>query len=159
VASTLKPLLQRVAVVTRWRRAAIVAGCIAGPLFFGVSAIFGRVFIEQWNRSNPGVIDLVTVLQQHAVMNSRWMTNQPHPADRQFEIYIASHYRSVITNDAVWTGAFTISMINAEARRFAEQSLAQHTAPTEEEIKEADAALKKYLPNRARFLKAEGHCG
>ena len=102
-------------------------------------------FLKQSNRSNPGLIDLSMLLAQRTGMNSRWAKNQPHPTDRQFAIYLASHYRAVVTNDTVWKGAFTLSMIKGEARRFAERSIAEHPAPTEDEIKEADAALKEPL--------------
>ncbi len=145
VACALKPLLQRVAEVTRWRRAAIVAGCLAGPLFFGFSTIFGAMFLQQWNRSNPGLMDLSMVLQQHASMNSRWLKNQPHPTDRQFAIYIASHYRGIVTNDATWTGAFTVSLIKGDARKFAEESITNYPAPTQDEVKDAEAALTGLL--------------
>ncbi|HXR04923.1 MAG TPA: protein kinase [Verrucomicrobiae bacterium] len=150
-ADTLKPLLQRAARVTRWRRAAIVAGCLAGPVFFGLSFIWGARMLEQWDRTNPGLLELNTVLQQHTSMNSRWLKNQPHPTDRQFAIYIASHYRSVVTNEAIWTGAFTMQMIKGEARRFAEQSIANYPAPTQDEVKDADAALKGLLAGMHAF--------
>ena len=54
IADRLKPLLQRVAEVTRWRRAAIVAGCLALPLFGCFCFIFGMTMLKQQNRSNPG---------------------------------------------------------------------------------------------------------
>jgi hypothetical protein len=145
VAGALKPLLPRVAVVTRWRRAAIVAGCLAAPVFFGFSFVWGARMLDQWDRNNPGVMDLSRVLQQRTAMNSRWLKDKPHPSDRQFAIYIAAHYRPVITNEAIWTGAFTAQFIKGEPRRFAEQSIAEHPAPAPEEIKDADAALKDPL--------------
>jgi hypothetical protein len=151
MAGALKPLLSRLAGVTRWRRAAIVAGCFALPLFACFSMVFGLSLLEQWNRSNPGLMELNTLLQLRTTMNSRWMKNQPHPTDRQFAIYLAGHYRAVVTNDAAWTGAFTMAMIKGESRRFAEQSIAEHPAPTAEEIKEADAALEKYLTKSQEF--------
>jgi hypothetical protein len=121
------------------------------PLFFGFSMIFGMKLMEQWNRNNPGLMDLNMVLQQHTSMNSRWLKNQPHPTDRQFAIYIASHYRNVVTNDAIWTGAFTLSLIKGEARKFAEQSVANYPAPSPEEVKDADAALKESLAQMRAF--------
>jgi hypothetical protein len=151
VAGALQPLLSRLAGVTRWRRAGIVAGCLAFPLLAGFGVIFGLTTMEQWNRNNPGLMDLNTLLQQRTVMNSRWVKNQPHPTDRQFAIYIASHYRGVITNEDSWTGMFTLATIKGESRQFAERSIAEHPAPTEEEIKEADAALKKHLAKAQQF--------
>ena len=65
--------------------------------------------------------------------------------DRQFAVFIASHYRASITNDASWNSPIVLSLIKGDDRRFAEQSVAEHPAPTEEEIADADAALKPYL--------------
>jgi len=151
VDGALLPLLSRLAGVTRLRRAAIVAGCLVFPLFFGISFIYGMSLLEKWNRSNPGLMKLNMLLAQRIGMNSRWTKNQPHPTDRQFAIYIAGHYRGVITNDAAWSSGFALTMIKGEARRFAEQSIAEHPAPTEEEIKEADAALKEPLTRAQAF--------
>jgi len=151
VAGALKPLLQRIARVTRLRRAAIVAGCLVGPVLFGLSFIWGMKMLEQWDRTNPGLMELNTVLQQHATQNSRWLKNQPHPPDRLYEIYVASHYRSVVTNEAVWNGAFTMTLIKGDRRRFAEQSLADYPAPTTDEIQDADAALKERLDSAHMF--------
>lgn len=151
VAGALQPLLSRLAGVTRWRRAGILAGCIAFPLLACVVVVFGLTMMEQWSRNNPDLAELQTLLQQRTTMNSRWLKNQPHPTDRQFAIYIAGHYRGVITNDAAWSSALALTMIKGETRQFAEQSIAEHPAPTGEELKEADAALKKHLPKAQTF--------
>jgi hypothetical protein len=141
IATALKPMLQRVVQVTRRRRAAIVAGCLAIPMLFGFGFVWGARMLNEWNRNNPGLMELVNLLQQRGSMNSRWYKDKPHPTDQQFAIYIASHYRSVITNQAAWTGALTVTMIKGDMRRFAEQSIADHPAPSPEEIKDADAAM------------------
>jgi uncharacterized RDD family membrane protein YckC len=147
VIKELKPLLQRAPAVTRWRRAVILGGCAAAPLLMGISLLFGARMMEQWNQQNPGIMDLSSLLGQHAMLNSRFMKEQPHPTDRQFSIYIASHYRSVITNDAVWTGAYTLMLVKGDDRKFAERSVAEYPSPSAVEIKDAEAALKKYLPD------------
>jgi len=139
--------LQRAPAVTRWRRAVILGGCAAAPLLMGISLLFGARMMEQWNQQNPGIMDLSSLLGQHAMLNSRFMKEQPHPTDRQFSIYIASHYRSVITNDAVWTGAYTLMLVKGDDRKFAERSVAEYPSPSAVEIKDAEAALKKYLPD------------
>jgi hypothetical protein len=64
--------------------------------------------------------------------------------DRQLAVFIASHYRETIANKDVWNNPFAISMIKANDRRFVEQCVAEHPAPTKEEIADADAALKPY---------------
>lgn len=141
-ASMLKPLLQRVAEVTRWRRAAIVAGCLIMPMVSVFGVMMGMTMLQKWDEKNPGLMDLQMLLQQRVTLNSRWLKNQPHPSDREFEIYIAGHFRSLITNNDAWTSAITLSLIKGDERRFAERSIADFPAPTADEIKESEAALK-----------------
>jgi hypothetical protein len=149
VMSALEPLLHRVAVVSRLRRAAVVAGCMAFPLFAGVSMMFGMTLIQQWNQQYPGLMELNTLLQQRSA-SRRFDKPGRTPTDPQFAVFIATHYRSVITNDAAWSGPLALAMIKGEARRFAERSIAEYATPTEQEIAEADAALKPYA-NQADF--------
>jgi hypothetical protein len=155
VAAALQPLLQRVAEVSRLRRAGVVAGCLSFPLLACLGMMFGMSFLEDWNRKNPGLMDLNTLLAQRAGMNSRWAKNQPHPTDHQFAIYIAHHYQSVVTNETSWSSTFALALIKGESRKFAEQSVADHPAPTEQEIADAEAALKWHRPSveSASFLK------
>jgi uncharacterized RDD family membrane protein YckC len=150
-AATLKPLLQRVAEVTRLRRAAVVAGCLVMPIISALGLLMGVEMLHQWERTNPGLVDLYMLLQQHNTVNSHWMKNQPHPSDRQFEIYIASHYRSIVTNDAAWNGGVTMSLIRGDMRRFAERSIADFPAPTDNEMKDANEALKKQVASLHAF--------
>jgi eukaryotic-like serine/threonine-protein kinase len=150
VAQALRPLLSRVTVVSRARRAAIVAGCLAFPLFAAGSVFFGTMFLEGWSAKNPGVFELSTVLRVRSAMNSRWIpADRPRLNDEDFAVYIAHRYRSAITNETVWLSMFAMAMIKGEARQFAEQSVAEHPAPSAEEIARAEAALKLHVPQEA----------
>ena len=160
VASTLKPLLQRVTKVSRWRRAAVVAGCMAFPACVCFCSFLGPTMIRQ---SNPGILELSYLLQLRQA--NVWATGKPSGADpilrsgdektpgdedktitdRQIAVFIAGRYRATITDDAAWNNAIALSLIKGESRRFAEQSVADHPAPTVEEIAAAEAALKPYL--------------
>jgi len=144
VTEALKPLLSRLARVTRWRRAGIVAGCLAFPLLASACAMFGVMTIEQWSRKNPDLAALQELLQTRTTLNARWTKDRPHPTDRQFAIYIAGHYRGVITNEAAWKSGLALAYIKGEPRQFAEQSIAENPAPAETELKEADTVMEKY---------------
>jgi hypothetical protein len=141
VASALKPLLHRAAVVSRLRRAAVAGGCILFPVLASVLGVYGMAAAGQFYQRNPGVMELSLLLR---------MRGQAHwPADRQFAIYVAHHYRGIITNQASWSSPMMLAMIKGEARKFAEQSVAEHPAPTPAEIKAAEAALgEKFAPYR-----------
>jgi hypothetical protein len=141
----LKPLLSRVAEVSRLRRAAVVAGCLAFPVLASFGMMLGVSWMREWSRNNPGLEELNRLLSVRSGMRL-FGKKANAPTDRQFAIYIAAHYRDAITNQASWSSALTLTMIKGEARRFAEQSVADHPVPTENEIAEADAAVKSFLP-------------
>ncbi len=143
VATALKPLLSRLAVVSRWRRVAVVAGCVALPLFATAMSLLGFAALEKWNQAYPGLMDLGALLQQRSTMQFFGKAERM-PGDQQYAVYIATHYRSLITNEAAWSGPIARATIKGDARRFAEQSVVEHPAPGEKEIAEAEAALKPY---------------
>jgi hypothetical protein len=147
IAGALHPLLNRVAEVSRLRRAAIVAGCLAFPILATCGMFFGLAMLERWNARNPGLMELNMLLHLRDGMNSRWAKNQPHPTDRQFAIYIQQHYSEIITNEARWTDVFALSLIKGDQRQFAEQSVAEQPEPTEQEIADAEATIGKYRPS------------
>jgi len=151
MAAALKPLLSRVAAVSRRRRAALVAGCIVFPLMTCGGGFFAVRIMQDLTRNNPGVIELNTLLQMRTSARF-WAGNKTQlPTDRELTIYIAHHYRSLITNESSWSNPMVVSMIKGEGRKFAEQSVAEHPAPTEAEIAEADAAVDKRLPKQQFF--------
>ncbi|MBN2506840.1 MAG: protein kinase [Verrucomicrobia bacterium] len=145
IAAALTPLLQRVAVVSRGRRLAVVAACAAFPTLAGIGMAFGVQMFDRLQRDQPGILELSSVLGQRAAMRSWWMRRNAGLEDRLVAIYVAHHFRSVITNANTWSNAFVLSLIKGESRRFAEQSVADHSHPTEQEIQEADTALKPYV--------------
>jgi len=147
----LKTLLNRTATISRWRRAAVVFGCIAFPMLGSLSSYFGASAMEKWQRENPGALELSQIVQQRSTFNSKWMRKQPHPTDRQFSIYIAHHYRDVITNETFWSSPMVLAMIRGESRRFVEHSVADYPSPSAEEISEAEDALKPFRPSPELF--------
>lgn len=151
VAGAIQPLLRRPTMVSRLRRAAVVAGCATLPVLSSFFMIFGITMLQQ---SYPGIMELQLLLQQRQMnvwtgeKNGGAVTpgrNKRTITDRQIAVFIASHYRATITNDAIWNEPIAISIIRGEDRQFAEQSVAEHPAPTKEEIVDADAALNPQL--------------
>ena len=145
VASAIQPLLSRVATVSRLRRAALFGGCLFFPVLASVMVVYGMRSTRQFYQRNPGVMELSILLQMRAKAGPFGGKPAHWPADRQVAIYIAHHYRGTITNSASWSSPMMLAMIKGEARKFAEQSVAEHPAPTPEEIKAADAALAEKL--------------
>jgi uncharacterized RDD family membrane protein YckC len=145
-AAALKPLLNRVAAVSRLRRAALIGGCMVFSLLACGGGLFALSFLQGIDQRSPGLMDLSGLLQLRT-SGHFWVGKQAQlPTDSQLANYIARHYRGIITNAASWSSPYVLSLIKGESRRFAEQSVAEHSAPTEAEIAEADAAVGKYVP-------------
>ncbi len=146
IVAALTPLLQRVAVVSRWRRLGVVAACVAFPALAAMGMTFGLQMFDRLQRSQPDVLQLSSLLGQRAAARSSWMKGRSGPADdRLVAIYIANHFRPTITNANTWSNAFVLSLISEESRRFAEQSVVEHPSPTEQETQEAETALEPYV--------------
>jgi hypothetical protein len=139
----LQPLLQRVAVVTRQRRAAMVAACILFPFLLAGGALLYPSSVEDVD--SLGFFELVQLLHERSTMRHS-ATNQLGPTDRQYAVYIASHYREIISDKGIWSSRFAHDVATENGHRFAQESLTQKPAPTANEIAEADAAIKKLRP-------------
>jgi uncharacterized RDD family membrane protein YckC len=66
VTAALKPLLNRVAAVSRLRRAAVAGGCIVFAVLASALGLFGMVSARQFVQSNPGVMELRILLGARA---------------------------------------------------------------------------------------------
>ena len=108
-------------------------------------------FLQEITRRNPGLMELSSCCKcgpRRAFGEAR---TRSCPADSQFAIYIAHHYAASSPMRPTWSSPFVLAMIKGDARKFAEQSVAEHPAPTEAEIAEADAAVGKYVPKQQFF--------
>lgn len=142
-ADALRPLLRRVAVVSRLRRAAVIAACVAFPVLVSGFMIFGMAAVA---KSQPGIMELSLLLKAKAAA-----PDEKTVTDRRLAIFIASHYRETIADPDSWNSPVSLSLIQGDDRQFAEQSVAAHPAPTKEEIADADAALAPWLRNVEAF--------
>jgi eukaryotic-like serine/threonine-protein kinase len=144
VALALKPLLNRVAVISRVRRAALIAGCVAVPLFSVCALFVGTSMLAKSGPTTSELMRLSAVLQTRQAAVSGIFRNSPHPTDKQFAVYIATHYGSLITNNATWSSPFAFSMMRQAARDFAKKSVADNPSPSPEEQADAEMAMKPY---------------
>jgi eukaryotic-like serine/threonine-protein kinase len=143
----LAPLLQRAAIVTRWRRLALVGGCALFPILVTLAFTIGMRAMESIQSSQPEITRLNQLLQTRTMLHRHKGPDVNIPDDRLYAIYIANHFRSIITNEAVWPSIYVRSMIQPADRHFAEQSVADHAALTPDEIQQADSALQSQVSN------------
>lgn len=156
VVGALQPLLQSSAVVTRARRAALVAGCIVAPFLMTVLGLFFDRVNERYRREQPEVADLSHLLGQRMVTRAGIMSNDERGIDDlSLGIFIAARYGHVITNDIVWRGYYASAAITARDRAFCEQSLREHTNLTQEQILNAAALVEPLVPSSKRRTEDE----
>jgi hypothetical protein len=106
--------------------------------------VMGARMIARMQRENPQMLQLSGLLQQRSMIR-RFQSGQAFPPDHEVSVYIASHFASVVTNTTTWSNVFTISLINGEMRRFAEQSVAEHPNPKPVEVAASETALKPWI--------------
>ena len=108
-------------------------------------------FLQELTRKTPGLMELNTLLQVRSSGRFWGGKSAQLPNDRQIGIYISQHYRGLITNAASWSSPMVLALVKGEGRKFAEQSVAEHSAPTEAEIADAEATVGKHVPKREFF--------
>jgi eukaryotic-like serine/threonine-protein kinase len=145
ILTTLQPLVHQIPTVSRRRRLGLVAGCTAFPLFAAAGFLFAVSMFEQSERQQPGLWDLSQLLYAHSGQSLPWVRHRTGPDDRSYALYIASHYRPLITDSNQWRSMYSLSLIQGANRRFAEQSIAQYPNPTEEEVPEATSTIEPIL--------------
>ena len=124
---------------------------MAFPVLACGGGYFVLNFMQELLWRNPGLMDLSTLVQMRSSARFWGGKSVKLAAAPQVAIYIAQHYRGIITNEASWSNPMVLAMVKGEGRKFAEQSVAEHSAPTEAEIAEADAAVGKLLPKQPVF--------
>lgn len=156
IAAALEPLLRQGETVTRARRAALIAGCVVLPFLMTVLGLFFDRVSERYRREQPEIADLSHLLAQRMVARASILSgNRRALDDRSLGVYVAAHYRPVITNDSLWRGYYASTCITAENRTFCEQSLQTHKDATAAEIADATALVRPLIPTPERRAEDE----
>ena len=143
-------VLNRFTRVSRARRAAMLAGCMAIPLLATVMLMFGVKMMVDFQENQPELMSLNSLLSFRDAVHSPWMRgNRDIPDDRLFKIYIAEHFRDTIEDPGKWNTPTAMMSIPGKKRIFAEQSLSGSLNPSEEEIRRATEVLDPVVKNAA----------
>ena len=139
--AALRPLLQRNTRVSRVRRAAMVAGCIAVPLIAVLGAQMGQKMLKKWKTDAPEVMEINLLLGIRMGEKIAQRFGATGNDENLVGIYIARHYRDAIKNPEIWNSMIARMIITGEKRRYAEESLVKFANPSEEEIRRAEKRL------------------
>lgn len=162
----LKPLLSRLGFVSRQRRLALIAGCMALPLTFSVIGIAVVLFSPalEWAFVTQGfsnAAELGQCLNRLGELNTKQKSagqlSVSEGADvlakqnrerEAFEIYVVGRFRQAITNPVTWTSIAGAS-IPPERRAVAQGLLAARPPPTDLELNQATEVVESYLKSKA----------
>lgn len=135
IVAAIKPLIRKLATVTPMRRAAVVLGCAAYPLFSTVLAVTMMHQVGSSLESHPEVAKLGGVLNHRNAQS--FVPEYRRIDDRVFEIHIASRYKEVVEDPETWSATYSKMMIAPPLRAFAENSVKNHPNPDPDEAAEA----------------------
>lgn len=162
----LKPLLSRLGFVSRQRRLALIAGCMALPLTFSVIGIAVVLFSPalEWAFVTQGfsnAAELGQCLNRLGELNSKQKSaGQPTVSEgadvlakqnrerEALEIYVVGRFRQAITNPVTWTSIAGAS-IPPERRAVAHGLLATRPPPTDLELNQATEVVESHLKSTA----------
>ena len=137
----LKPLLQKVASVTRRRRLGLVVACAALPIFMAGVMLLGQYMMRCWMESQPDVMPLQMCMFHLTAMEKQTEGEDHAKKIQAMEVYIAGRFGKTISDPATWSSLFAAA-IAPDMREKARQIVAKHPNPSEKEIAEAKAVVE-----------------
>jgi hypothetical protein len=153
LAAGLKPLLQKVASVTRRRRFGLVLGCAFLPILMAGATLFGLSMARRFMEQQPDIMPLQVYLMHLSVLEKQ-SANKDNSKERQaLEVYIAGRFGKTISDPVTWTSLIAQG-INEGRRAKARLIVAKHPNPSEQEFAEAKAVAEPLAggPDMAIFL-------
>ena len=140
----LKPLLQKVASVTRRRRFGLVAVCAAVPILMAGLMLVGQLIMRHWMVSQPDIMPLQMCLFQVSMLEKQSDGKDLSQELQALGIYIAGRFGKTISDPATWASPIAV-IITPDLREKARQIVAKYPNPSEKEIAEATAVAKPLL--------------
>ena len=136
-------LVDQPASLTSGRRVSHLLISLLPMLFMGVITLFTATVLI-WTQSAPGdTSDLVESLVR--ITRLRGTKDAPPGEQRAFEIYVASHYRDLIRNEATWTEGMSMLRFNRALRTVATDALARHPSPSADEVAASAKVVEPFL--------------
>ncbi|HTI68659.1 MAG TPA: protein kinase [Candidatus Limnocylindria bacterium] len=153
-AARLKSLLPKLAFASPRRRLAAILGSLTIPAVITAFLIaFVTLVTTMWQGQPEGVRLLLCLnrlknpIHSHASAGGQEKDLKDHEA---FEVYVAGHFRPMITNPATWTSLAGATLLRSQ-RHAAEQLIAKRPAPTESELQQASEVVEPFLKDNGPF--------
>ena len=137
--------------LTRWRRAASVALCGAGPAFLAL-IVFGTMMMT-YRVMSPDFSNLQASLYSLARLSSLPREGDSAAARQRaaLEVYIAGRFGPTVADEKTWQNPMMVAGPIGSLRPLAERALADHPHVSPDELAEATAALRPLLQAQERF--------
>ena len=137
--------------LTRWRRAASVALCGAGPAFLAL--IVSGTMMMTYRVMSPDFSNLQASLYSLARLSSLPREGDSAAARQRaaLEVYIAGRFGPTVADEKTWQNPMMVVGPIGSLRPLAERALADHPHVSPDELAEATAALRPLLQAQERF--------
>jgi len=129
--SSLKPLLQKTASVSRRRRFGLVAVCAVLPILMAGVMLLGQLIMRHWMESQPDIMPLQMCLFYLTSLEKQADGNDNSKEREALEVYIAGRFGKTISDPAAWSGPFA-AIITPDLREKAKQIVAKYPNVSEE---------------------------
>jgi hypothetical protein len=151
----LKPLLQKVASVTRRRRFGLVVACAALPILMGGTMLVGQCVMRSWMESQPDIMPLQMCMFHLTAMEKQTEGTDLAKKVQAMEVYIAGRFGKAISDPAIWSSPVAVA-ITPDMRERARQIVAKYPNPSEKELTEAKAVVEPFVGGIDRVASSMG---
>ncbi len=140
--------------VSMGRRGGVLMGCCGVPLVAAALGVIGFFIALQVTQGHSATTQLRQALDRWETLSSAASTdrtNQSVPLEQKaFEVYVAGHFRSTITNPEAWSD-LPGALIPTEQRKVAEDWISRRPPPSEADLEEAAKVVEPYLKSHETF--------
>jgi eukaryotic-like serine/threonine-protein kinase len=145
-AHAFKPMLQKVACVSRVRRVALVLGSLVLPAFFGATVVLAYLMNSQWLQQHPEVATLRhCLIKLDSLQRKKSPSAEEMQTQRDLEVYIASELSDAVDDDKAMTGAAVRGVIVPQWRAIADKAVAARANVSDTDAAEAARRLRAFL--------------
>ncbi len=138
----LRPLLEKPAAITRWRRFSLLLGCVLPPTMLATMIMGIMVLLSNQAQIAEEAATLDYCLQRYETTASDLTARDER---RMLEFYIARRYRSLIKDPIKWPSTKVSQTIQPARRALAERLVTAHSQVADKEFADATKVLKPFL--------------
>jgi serine/threonine protein kinase len=152
LSTRLKSLARQVPVVSRRRRLALIACCVAPTLMVGGLIFVGAMINKRWEHGYTDVRPLLASLKLREQLAQGKIPEglDLETAQQDLDIFIAGRFGKTVREPAVWLSPYTTAIIKPDQREMAEKIVAAHPNPSATDMEKASAIFASRLDEHGK---------